>query len=103
METSAENNNGPPEGSPRDPTEVALDAATSVLGTIMSVLAGRRLLKRGIWNEVLRDKLMAEALSDEQLEKLAADAFETAVLRLVEVGYPGCSAHTCSSANMEEW
>ncbi len=78
-----------------------LSAAVDALGKIMSAMAGRRLLARGIRNDVIRAKLESEALADEQIEKVAADGFEAGVMALAAIGYPGTTVHVCNPTDGE--
>ena len=68
------------------PMQLALRAAADTLGKIMGALAARGLLKKGVALEVVRKKLEADALSDVQLEGLAADGFEAAAIALKDAG-----------------
>lgn len=71
---------------PVPPIQLALRAAADTLGQIMGALAARSLLKKDIALEVLRKKLEADALSDEQLANLAANGFEAAAIALQSAG-----------------
>lgn len=73
-----------------------LSAAVDALGDIMKVLAGRRLLARGIRNDVIRAKIEADLKTDEQLEEIAARAFEAGALALAKAKHPGVTVHVCN-------
>ena len=74
----------------------ALAAAVEALGNLMHVLNGRRLLARGVRNEVLRAQLTAQDRTDEELLEIASDAFEAATMALAAAGHPGAVHIECN-------
>jgi hypothetical protein len=76
-------------------TATALEAAAKALGAVAGAFSARRLLARGVSNQIIRRKLEAEAVPDQQIERDAADAFQAAVIHLVSIGHPNCQAFRC--------
>lgn len=79
----------------------SLGAACDALGKIMLEMQRRRLLARPGCNETTRKFLSSNVIDDEALGKLAADAFEAAARRLVELKAPGATMHACTADDME--
>lgn len=76
---------------------VALVALVDAHGKIGHALAARRLLAKGnINNTTILAKLKKDALTDEELEKIAQDAFEQGVLECADLKVPGTTVFHCN-------
>jgi hypothetical protein len=76
-------------------TATALESAAKALGAVAGAFSARRLLARGgTWTTTVRSKIESEALMDEQVALLAADAYESAMIYLAGIGYPNWRAPT---------
>jgi len=78
----------------------ALRAAGKTFGDMMMALGSRRLLAKGVHLEVVRKKLESQTLTDEALERLAADGFEAACLALRAAGDEDVSVFECGKDPM---
>ena len=79
-----------------------LSAAVAALGDVMLEMERRRLLADPTMNDRSRSMLQAKALTDEQLGKLASEAFEADALELAKHGYPGAAVFSCSASDIGE-
>jgi hypothetical protein len=57
-----------------------LDAAATLFHRVAMAMQGRKLIARGIVNDVIRAKIESQLLTDEQIGELCADAFENIVM-----------------------
>lgn len=76
----------------------ALSAAVSALGDVMLEMQRRRLFAEGRFkmNTPMYEKAMASAITDEQVGRLAADAFEAGATALAAVGHRGAAVFNCN-------
>lgn len=99
QETLYDQEPNPPAVNPYDTLAAAVDA----LGKIAHALNARRLLAEPIrshgseYAAGLRERLEAQALTDDQLDEIAVAAFEQGAMALAAAGHPGAVHHECSA------
>jgi hypothetical protein len=94
---------GPGTGLASDQPEAALRAAADRFMEIVTGLASARLLERegAKLPQAFYDKLTADVLSNEAIEKIAADGFEGCVRALAALGAKDVSIFECRASDME--
>lgn len=75
-----------------------LDAAVEALGRIMLEMQRRRLLSDPKTNRKTGEMLANDPrkLTDEQIGRIAADAFEAGATELARLGHPGAAVFNCN-------